>query len=316
LEFEARDSLGRTVDAAHSVMMKFAFEGENFGATIERDSGLTDAAGRFTTLIRSGSHSGVPYVRAYAIVNGDTIKSGLIDILVSSGFADPFRFSVSAVQLNFPGMQMDGLEDMIGIQAGDRFGNPVPENTPVWFYCTHGIVQTENAYTDIDGFIHQKYFSVGTRPVPPTYAFVKARTMGESGLDIWDSVRVLWTGAPVDPYTWTVTGPDPFAVPHAGSAGPWTFEIRDAYGNPLSAGTTITVTAPGTIVDMEPLKLPDTQAGANGAFAGGITNFRVFIQDTHKASDTPEPKNTTLRVTVVHPVYGQHSYILATGTID
>jgi hypothetical protein len=164
LEFEARDSLGRNVDADHAVMMKFAFEGEDFGASIERDSGLTDAAGRFTTLIRSGTHSGVPYVRAYAVVNGVTIKSGLVDILVSSGFADPSRFSVAAEKLNFPGMQWDGLIDIIRVQPGDRFGNPVPQNTPVWFYCAHGVVQTENAYTDINGIINQNYYSNGTRP--------------------------------------------------------------------------------------------------------------------------------------------------------
>ena len=324
LEFIALDSLGRPVDADHAVMMKFRFEGEDFGAVIERDSGLTDASGHFTTLIRSGTHSGVPYLRAYAVVNGDTIKSGLIDILISSGFADPFRFSVSAKVLNFPGMQIDGLEDMIRVQPFDRFGNPVPQNTPVWFYCTHGGVQTEDAYTDLNGIVQQTHYSGGTRPITPNnvpgfgdgFVFVKARTMGEAGQDIWDSVRVLWTGSPVSPFNWAFSGPDPFAVPHAGSAGPWTFQIRDAWGNPLSAGTTISVSALGTIVTMDPVTLPDTQAGANGAPAGGITNFSVMIFDTHKAADTPEPKSTILTVKVVHPIYGQFSFVIASGTID
>jgi len=140
--------------------------------------------------------------------------------------------------------------------------------------------------------------------------------MGEAGQDIWDSVRVLWTGSPVSPFNWAFSGPDPFAVPHAGSAGPWTFQIRDAWGNPLSAGTTISVSALGTIVTMDPVTLPDTQAGANGAPAGGITNFSVMIFDTHKAADTPEPKSTILTVKVVHPIYGQFSFVIASGTID
>jgi hypothetical protein len=351
LEFEARDSLGRNVDADHSVMMKFAFEGENFGASIERDSGLTDAAGRFTTLIRSGTHSGVPYVYAYAVVNGITIKSGLVDVLISSGFADPSRFSVAAEKLNFPGMQWDGLIDIIRVQPGDRFGNPVPQNTPVWFYCAHGVVQTENAYTDINGIINQNYYSNGTRPrVEATgdhrfpgetdgFTYVKARTMGEAGQDIWDSLRVLWTGSPMYPFnspganpysplSWTVertnnlgvyqpvaVEPDTFTVQNGGGAGYWHFQIRDYWGNPLSENTTITVTCEGAkITGTKSIKLPDSQAGANGV-PSGMTDFYVGIIDADN-KDTDPPFGTMLVVTVVHPVYGESSFILATGTID
>ena len=326
LEFQALDSLNRPVDAAHAVTMYFAFQGQTFGATIERTSGTTDATGSFTTVVESGSLSGVPYVVAYAVINGDTIKSGLVDILISTGFAVPSRFSVAAASINFPGMQWDGLIDIIRVQAGDQFGNPVPQNTPVWFSCTNGVVQTEAAYTDINGIINQNYYSEGQRPIVPNnvpgqtngFTFVKARTMGEGGTDIWDSVKVLWTGAPVDPNTRPVTGPNPFTVPHGGSAGPWTFQIRDAWGNPLSAGTTITVSADGTVADMDPVTLPDTQVGANGAAASGITNFVVNIHDTEKSTDTDNHNNisTTLRVTVVHQVYGTFTFVLASGVVD
>jgi hypothetical protein len=279
----------------------------------------------------------VPYIYAYAIVNGDTIKSGLVDILISSGFADPFRFSVSAKSINFPGMQMDGLEDVIRVQPFDRFGNPVPENTPVWFYCTHGGVQTENAYTDINGIIQQKHYSGGTRPIAPNntpgfsdgFMFVKARTMGESGLDIWDSVKVLWTGSPVSPFTWTVSytdtngvttnlsGPNTPTIPHLGSGGIWHFQIRDFWNNPLSAGTTITVEggeAVKTVGDVS-INLPDTQVGANGVTAFGITDFTVGVNDTHSATELPEARSYILKVKVVHPVYGESGFILASGTV-
>jgi hypothetical protein len=352
LEFIALDSLNRPVDANHAVLMQFGFQGETFGATIQRNSGLTDAAGSFTTVVESGSHSGVPYVLAYAIVNGDTIKSGLVQILVSSGFADPSRFSVAAEKLNFPGMQWDGLIDIIRVQPGDRFGNPVPQNTPVWFYCAHGVVQTENAYTDINGIINQNYYSNGTRPRAEAtgdhrfpgetdgFTYVKARTMGEAGQDIWDSLRVLWTGSPFYPFnspganpysplSWTVSytdtngvttnlsGPNSPTVPHLGTGGSWHFQIRDYWGNPMSAGTAITVdggSAVKVVGDIS-INLPDTQFGANGVTAWGITDFSVAINDAHAPTDPPEKRSYILVVKVVHPIYGESDFILASGTV-
>ncbi len=335
--------------------MQFAFQGEDFGATIERVSGWTDANGRFTTVVHSGSHSGVPYIFAYAAVNGDTIKSGLIDIIISSGFADPLRFSVSAEQLNFPGMQVDGFEDIIRVQPFDKFGNPVPQNTPVWFYCTHGGVQTENAYTDINGIIQQTHYSGGKRPCIDTtgidyrtpgfsagFMFVKARTMSEAGTDIWDSVKILWTGqqfsiyndaslwasTPVNerpPHFWTVYRganpaammPDTFTCPHGGSAGPWHFQIRDFWGNPLSGETQITVSCEGgKIAGISSTKLPDTQAGADGTYAGGITDFNVAVIDAN-GKDVHDPVSTFLVVKVTHPKkqYGETTFIIAEGII-
>jgi hypothetical protein len=352
LEFIAYDSLNRPVDANHAVLMQFGFQGENFGATIQRNSGLTDAAGSFTTVVESGSHSGVPYVIAYAIVNGDTIKSGLVQILISSGFADPSRFSVSAEKLNFPGMQWDGLIDVVRVQPGDRFGNPVPQNTPVWFYCAHGVVQTENAYTDINGIILQNYYSNGTRPrVEATgdhrfpgetdgFTYVKARTMGEAGQNIWDSLRVLWTGSPIYPFnspganpfsalSWTVaytdtlgvttnlSGPNGPTVPHLGNGGSWHFQIRDYWGNPMSAGTMITVDGGTAVVSVGDVSvnIPDTQAGANGATAWGVTDFSVAINDAHGATDPSEKRSYILKVKIVHPIYGESDFILASGTV-
>jgi hypothetical protein len=127
---------------------------------------------------------------------------------------------------------------------------------------------------------------------------------------------VLWTGIPVNPLIYPHTGPDPFNIPHAGSAGPFTFEVRDAWGNPLSAGTKITVSAPHATASLDPIELPDTQDGANGTAAPGITNFSVILYDPHESTDPVEPKDTYLQVIIDHPVYGKFSYILFSGTVD
>jgi hypothetical protein len=351
LEFIALDSLNRPVDVDHAITMRFGFEGQTYGATIQRLSGLTDAAGSFTTVVQSGSYSGVPYVIAYAIVNGDTIKSGLVQILISSGFADPSRFSVAAQKINFPGMQYDGLTNNIRVQPGDRFGNPVPENTPVWFYCAHGVVQTENAYTDINGIINQLYYSNGTRPYigasgdtrfpgeTDGFTYVKAKTMGEAGEDIWDSVKVLWTGSPVYPFntagnpynllTWTVSytdtlgvttnlsAPNNSTIRHGGTGGTWHFQIRDYWGNPMSGGTTIVVSAGDAVevVGDNNIKIPDTWAGANGTTAWGVTDFSVAANDKHKITDNPEAKVYILEVKITHQVYGEFGFVLASGIV-
>jgi hypothetical protein len=167
--------------------------------------------------------------------------------------------------------------------------------------------------------------------------------MGEAGQDIWDSLKVLWTGSPMYPFntagnpynllSWTVSysytdtngvttttnlsGPNSPTVLHHGSGGFWHFQIRDYWGNPMSAGTIITVDGGGAVKTIGDLstKLPDTWAGANGVTAWGVTDFTVGIYDAHAATDPPEAKTYILTVKIVHPIYGESGFTLASGTV-
>ena len=84
----------------------------------------------------------------------------------------------------------------------------------------------------------------------------------------------------------------------------------------MSAGTVITVDAGDavkTIGDVN-INIPDTQAGANGVTAWGITDFTVGINDAHADTDPPKARAYILKVKVVHPIYGEIGFILASGT--
>jgi hypothetical protein len=344
LIFEARDSLGQAIDLNHSTVMNFTISAPTLGATLTITSAATDGSGRATTLVQSGTISGVIQIQASTVIGGITVSSLPIRISINSGLPDQRHFSIAAKFYNFPGLDYDGQFVPITVFMADKYSNPVSIGTTAYFYSTHGKIATIGSVTDVIGDITQNFYSQNPSPdpaeidqstgLPDTVSYgpqkqylvkmnrgwtrVYAQTNNDAGGIVEDSIYVLWTGRPVSPFNWTVTGPGAFIVPHGGSAGPWTFQIRDRFGDPLSSGTTITVSATGTVADMDPVTLADTWSGANGATAYGITDFTVNIHDTEKSSDPDTHKDisTTLRVTVNHPLYGSYSFDLASGIVD
>jgi hypothetical protein len=247
---------------------------------------------------------------------GGPIFSQPVRIGVNSGFPDQRHFSVYATRYNFPGLQRFNQRLDITVQVADRYSNPVQAGTVVYFSTTHGSIQTQGAVTGADGFVTKQLIS--GRPTPegpdvlpglgPGFAYVKAQTLGENGTFIADSILVLWTGEPIITKLDTIST---FTVPNGGGVGPFRFRVADLYGHPVSAGTTISVTAEGALVTGDALvTMRDTFARGSGT-----TEFVVTVRDPNP-NDVDPPFPTILRVTVVHSVYGTYTLVLATGTVD
>jgi len=324
LVFEARDSLGQAIDLAHSTVLNFTISAPDLGATLTIASAATDGSGRATTLVQSGTKSGVIQVQASTVIDGITVSSLPVRISINSGLPDQTHFTIGAQKFNFPGLDFNGLTDDITIQMGDKYSNPVQPGTVAYFNTSHGIIQTTGSTTSSNGFITKTLYSANPRPegvyatVPPPAFYggpitnngwteVYSTTAGPNGTTVMDSAKVLWTGTPVI----INTGINLFAVPDGGSVGGIAFTVEDRYGHPLSAGTTISLSAEGLKVSSNcPTGgLPDTWNTGPG-----YTTFIAILSDASPNTIPPVTVATQLVLTVVHPVYGTFNVVLATGT--
>ncbi|MBM2839522.1 MAG: hypothetical protein HW412_50 [Bacteroidetes bacterium] len=247
LGFEVRDSLGLPIDAAHSVGLSFSItNGPNGGEYLSPLTVQTNQAGQAYTTFNSGIRSGVVQVLATTTVGGRTLSSSPIRLVIHAGYPDQAHFTVGPERHNFPTLGLFGLRDAISVLIGDIYSNPVAPNTAVYFRSSAGVIQA-SVFTSADGEGHADLISGNPAPfgiyaAPPpldtAYHYVVARTVGQGGVTVRDSTLILWSGrsqvSPVSPDTFTIAN---------GNFRSFAFRVSDAYGHPLAAGTSITVTA-------------------------------------------------------------------------
>jgi hypothetical protein len=278
--FEVQDSSGKPVDLAHSVEVSFRIgSGPGGGEFIYPPKARTDAKGRVTANIVSGTKAGVVQIVAESNVGSKTIRSLPVVIVIHGGLPDSAHFSIAPEKLNFPGYNVFGLRNKITAYVGDKYGNPVKPGTAVYFTTTGGIIEG-SALTNEQGQGSVDLISAEPRPVHPVlgpgYAVITATTADENQRTIKAETIVLFSGIPqitVEPAT--------FDIPNLGSQV-FNYTVSDQNGNPLTGGTTIRVTIDGKDIralgDLD-ITIPDTRDRS-------WTRFSFAIQDT--TSDTVE----------------------------
>lgn len=325
LGLEARDSLGLPIDAAHAVRLNVSIVGgPNGGEYISPASVMTNAVGRAFVALNSGTRSGVAQVLVTATVGSRTITSAPVRVVINAGHADQNHFTIGAEKFNFPTLGIMNLRNKISVLVGDRYSNPVVAGTAVYFRTSAGVIQP-TVFTSGDGQGSADLISGNPEPLGPNaaqpygngYHWVVARTIGENGTSVQDSVLLLWSGrsqiSNITPTSFTVAN---------GGFEDFTFRVSDANGNPLSAGTKITVKAivppppdPNTPVNQIVLGF-----GRDGVivledviFAGpGTTQFGFRLND-----GTPTINQTTA-VSISISVEGQNgnAYATISGTCN
>jgi len=317
LIFEAHDSLGAPIDAAHSTLVTFTISAPDLGATLTIPSVTTDGSGRATTLVQSGTIAGVIQVRASTVIDGVTVTSLPVRLSINSGLPDQTHFTIGAQRLNFPGLNFNGLEDIITVQMGDKYTNPVQTGTVAYFNTNHGIVQTTGSTTSNNGFIAKTLYSANPRPeganalaAGPGWSYVVSTTAGPNGTVVKDSVLLLWTGPPIISL---VSGPpDGWTIAKGSGIGPWFFTVMDRYGHPMSAGTTITVSAVnGKATGHANVSMADVQVSGLG-----FTLFQVSLSNVDGPGGINPATASDLIVSVAHPIYGGYSLIIGSGTMQ
>ncbi len=303
ITFEVRDANGIPVDLAHQVKVCFNIvTGPNGGEFVNPDSVLTDANGRAATTLNSGTLPGTVQVQAEVI--GTTINSDPIPVTITGWLPDATHFSIAPNLLNFPGYDILNLRDQITVLLGDKFSNPVPPGTAVYFETTGGLIQG-SAITNADGLAAVELIS--GRPKPsginfsslrtiasntlPSYfqekgyALVTAKTSDEFGADIYAETVVLFSGGAL------ITTP----VPNAFDLAPdefedITFSVKDQNNNPLAAGTNIVVsTNNGGITG-------DSNTTLDDNLLREATTFRIRVSNSKPAEIEGEATTVTINV--------------------
>jgi predicted small secreted protein len=247
LAWEVRDSLGQPIDGDHAVDLSFSVvNGPGGGEYVSPSVVRTGLSGQAYTTLNAGTRSGVTQILASATVGGRSITSSPIRVIINGGFPVQSHFSIAATNYNFPGMDWMGRTLAVSILVGDVYSNPVAPNTAVYFRSSAGVVQP-SVFTNedgqgtvnlISGNPHPFGVYAAAAPLDTAYHYLVARTVGQGGVTVTDSILVLWSGrSQISNVT-----PTSFAIPNGGSQS-FNFVVSDRYLHPLSPGTEIIVSA-------------------------------------------------------------------------
>ncbi|MCU0454155.1 MAG: Ig-like domain-containing protein [Bacteroidetes bacterium] len=325
ITYEVRDSLGNAIEATPRSFVNFSltFFPNTWvpGGTspfLIPGSDSTDNSGRARVSLSSGSRAGVVQIVARTVVGVSTITSLPVKITIHAGFPDQRHYTMAPEKYNFPGLDRAFVTEKITVQVADKYSNPVQAGTAVYFYSTHGTMTTGGGspgLTDVNGFVSQTLYSANPYPegadslaIGKGFTYVYSQTLGDSGLNVIDSLEILWTGAPIITRT---SGPLTFAIADGGSDGPWEFTVVDRFGHPMSSGTSISVNATdGKVSGDADIVMPDTKSTGPG-----LTSFTVVLSDGDPGDSDP-PAAVLLTVIVTHPVYGTYKRVISSGTIN
>lgn len=272
IRFVVRDALGRPVDTAHKVLVRFSIlEGPNGGEYLYPDT-MTTINGFVSTVLNSGTVAGPVKIEARAEVNGTTISTTPIRIAIYGGLPDAAHFSVAANVLNIAGLLYSGLIDRVTAFVGDKYSNPVAPGTVVYFSSDYGIVEGA-AVTDEMGRAYVDFMTAAPFPPNPadsSFVHVKAWTFNDVNSEetIEARARILLTDqtAPIS------VSPTTFQYTDANQPVSFTYAVSDVWGNPLVEDSRIEVSATdGTLYGDTDILLPDTQVGGPGITQFGFT---------------------------------------------
>ena len=258
LTFEVRDSVGVPVSGSNRIIVNFQIlGGPGGGEFVFPTSQVSDALnGRASTRLTSGTKAGVVQVFASGTVDGRQLKSSPVRIIIAGGLPVQDRFSLSRQLANIAGGLYDDLRNRIMAIVGDKDGNPVQPGTAVYFTTTGGIIQA-SAQTDINGIASVDLITGNPRP-SGGIATITARTIGDSGNVVSRSLPVVFSGA-----TRIIAPTQAFVIPDSGEYT-FNYNVQDANGNPLTEGSSISVSLDGpgagdlSIEGDKTFTLPDT----------------------------------------------------------
>lgn len=256
LTFQLADSLGRPVILDQGIDVDFRFGAQpNGGEFLNPSTAQSDNNGIVEMVISSGTRSGIVQIVAEASVEGRLIRSQPVAVSIHGGMPDQDHFSLGPNVRNFPGLLAFGLTNPLSVIVGDKYSNPVREGTSVYFSTSHGVVGG-STLTDENGQGGVNLLSANPLPADGI-VHVTARTADDQQNEVTAVTPVVFSGAPVMSVS-----------PGVGRVNQvYSVQLTDIYGNPLSPGTSFTVRATGTAIQIggtTSASIEDT------AFIGGI----------------------------------------------
>jgi hypothetical protein len=320
MTFVAKDSLGNPVEIRKRAYVTFSLSptgGVGGGEFLFPAADSTDAFGQVTTTFNAGTRSGVLQVIARATAAGRTVTTSPIRITIAGGLPDSTRFTTSLTSVNMPGLIKAGPLGSVGVQVGDKFGNAVQPGTALSFSISGGLVQA-SATTDNAGQASAIIYGGNPPPNEPSiggagHGFITVQTVGEGGIAIHKKVPFLFSGqSRIVPPTALISIPD-------SGVATFQYRIQDINGNPLVAGTTVTLTVDGPGAANLQLSgdvaktLLDTDDPSTTLFtatvqdkllkgANGAVTFKLTVTSQNGNAVTTFPGFVSLDTTTVTPI--------------
>ncbi len=281
LTFIVRDKNGDPLGAENPAEVNFRFGDQpGGGEQLNPTTATTNSSGEVTTTLTSGTDAGpVQVVAEVVTTNGDDIYSNPVSVVIHAGLADQNHFTVDIDEKNVP-FSETGRKVSVTAYAGDRYGNNVPEGTMVYFTTDGGYIEGS---APINGQGEATVDLTVANPEPQGgIATITASTSDVNEGSVTASDEIIFSGDPLI----TIT-PDNFNV---GNDEDQTFEytVMDSEGNPMVAGTTITVTVEGD--DLEVIGDVDITVGAPNS---DFTNFDQLTEYSFNFKDTDDTVDET-----------------------
>lgn len=239
--FVVLDSTDVPLGPGNAVDVEFRItEGPGGGESISPAMVRTNENGTVSSSVFAGNTAGNMKIEAKVTLpeNGQIIRSAPIALTIHGGFPNLNHFSIAvnaSSPVNIPGYLM-GFRAPIDVLLGDKFSNPVKPETPVYFNTNGGVIQG-SGLTDEDGEI-QVDLIVGNPQPPNGFATVRAHTFDENENEIARETVVLFSGPPNTNFISLTPNNFSFSPEQRRN---YTLTITDSNGNPLPAGTTITI---------------------------------------------------------------------------
>ncbi len=308
------------------------------GATPHISAPMATLNGRSTVSFHAGTKAGAVRVKA-VVTDGNgvpilpVVSSETTQFLVFSGppYLDlsnpgnPFtesRMTIYTGPINIFAYHTDYNQATVSVQIADKYNNPVPAGTAVWFTTTAGTISTSDAFTDENGWATVTLTGGNPRPTlanssimvnpnaslggPATFnvedydfdgnglanngiGVVMAYT---EGLDHLGRNVVVWNYAPVvfsgQVTTFTVVPDD--TLLNLGESTGITITIADFNGNPIMHGSAITISTSLGLLSNNSITTGDP----------GVTEYFVSLtNDLDPLTDTAG--NATVTVKLVSP---------------
>ena len=255
----------------------------------------TNALGKATVTLNTGTIAGVVQIVAQATYNGKTIRSKPILIAIHGGFPDLGHFHVASPKLNYPALGIIGFLIDFTAYVGDKYSNPVRENTVVYFKTNSGII----VGSALTGSLGTGTVSLLTQPWPndpiygPGFFRVTATTVNEFSESISTETVRMQSGVPI-----LSVSPTSFNIDNGGSQS-FTFTLNDVNGNPMAEGQSADVKIESEfykIAGSTSVKLPDTQSKSWTVFSFTAYDNKpdsVFVENISIEISTGGPNGST-----------------------
>jgi len=239
------DEYGRIIGPGHQIDFRI-LNGPGGGENLEPDTSITDELGQAFVTLNSGTISGTVELRA----ESDSIFSNVTRVAIHAG--PPAYISLGGDPLNIRGWDYVNVTSDVLAMVDDIYGNPVQDNTAVYFGTEEGMV---DAYALTSGGLAQSVYHSG-EPRNDGLAYIFGSTCGGT---VADTLVIIVSG-PSNTITF-LTFPASLSADGI-DKGDVIVEVLDANGN---------FVVDGTQVEME----TDFGACASGATKDGV-NASIF----------------------------------------